>query len=299
METGLETQEKIVAVANGRYTFGEECWAEMNGYRMRYLRAGSGPPVVLIHGLLGYSFSWRFNWEVLAEKHTVYAVDLLGIGYSDRPPIGVVPFDLPNSAERMLRWMQQGGIHGAVLVGTSHGGGLAIAMASLDQQRRSGLIAKLVLVSAVNPWTTVGHKRARFLSTPVGGAMLKMVAPWLGVGRSAMLERMYGDRSRVTKETLVGYRKPLLLPRSIDYGLGIVRSWAKDIPHLKSCVEQIASMPTLLIWGGRDRLVPLASARELKNHLRNSELVVMSGIGHLPYEEGPEEFNRVLLQFVK
>jgi len=53
---------------------------------MRYLSAGSGPPLLLVHGLLGYSFSWRFTIPALAQHATVYAIDLLGTGFSDRPP---------------------------------------------------------------------------------------------------------------------------------------------------------------------------------------------------------------------
>ena len=294
----METLEKHGETALDHYIFGEERWAEIDGYHMRYLRAGTGPAIVLIHGLLAYSFSWRFNWEALAKRHTVYAVDLLGTGYSDRPLLGAVPLDLPRTAERMLRWMGREEIHDACLVGTSHGGGLATAMASVDQQRGTGLISKLVLVSAVNAWTSVGHKRAWFFATTIGGAMLKLVAPWMWVARGAILERMYGDPARVTRETVDGYRKPLLLPRSIDYGLGVVQSWDEDIQYLRDCVDKIQTLPTLMIWGDRDRLVPLASARELKNHLKNSELVVMEGIGHLPYEENAEEFNRVLLKFL-
>jgi pimeloyl-ACP methyl ester carboxylesterase len=113
------------------------------------------------------------------------------------------------------------------------------------------------------------------------------------------LDRIYGDRTKVTKETVDGYRKALELPRSMDYGIGIARCWAKDIPYLRQCMEQIIEIPTLLIWGDRDCLVPVASAELLKKHLKNVELEVMPGIGHLPYEERPEEFNRILLQFLK
>src|ERR1700724_1111278 len=63
-----------------------ECWMDMDGARLRYLRAGSGPPVVLLHGLLGYSFSWRYTIPALAPYATVYAPDMLGSGFSDRPP---------------------------------------------------------------------------------------------------------------------------------------------------------------------------------------------------------------------
>ena len=63
----------------------EERWAKVQGARMRYLCAGSGPPLLLLHGLLGYSFSWRFVIPVLAKESTVYAPDMLGAGFSECP----------------------------------------------------------------------------------------------------------------------------------------------------------------------------------------------------------------------
>ena len=63
----------------------EECWMDLDGARMRYLRAGSGPPLILLHGLMGYSFSWRYTLPALAPYATAYAPDLLGAGFSDRP----------------------------------------------------------------------------------------------------------------------------------------------------------------------------------------------------------------------
>src|SRR6476661_10380537 len=63
----------------------EERWVESEQGRIRYLRCGSGPALVLVHGLLGYSFSWRYALPVLAERATVYAVDMVGVGFSDRP----------------------------------------------------------------------------------------------------------------------------------------------------------------------------------------------------------------------
>ncbi|HEU5402786.1 MAG TPA: alpha/beta hydrolase [Terriglobales bacterium] len=282
-----------------RLIFGEECWSVVAGHRMRYLRAGSGPPLVLIHGLFGYSFSWRFNWEPLAKDFTVYAVDLLGIGFSDRPNVGAVPYDLPTTADRMLDWMAQAGIRDAILLGTSHGGGLVLAMAARDRQKGSGLIRKLVSVAGVNPWTTRGHKRAAVFGHPIGGAIFKLLAPIVGIPRLSMLERMYGDNSLLTEATREGYQKGLDLPRTIDYGIGICRTWRSDLSYLRTAVEQIGDLPTLLIWGRRDKVVPLAGGEELNRHLKNAKLVVMDRAGHLPYEEYPEEFNRILLQYLR
>jgi pimeloyl-ACP methyl ester carboxylesterase len=282
-----------------RFIFGEECWATVAGHRMRYLRAGSGPPLVLIHGLFGYSFSWRFNWEALAKEFTVYAVDLLGMGFSDRPIAWSVPFDLPATADRMLDWMSQSGIRDAVLLGTSHGGGLALAMAARDRQKRNGLIRKLVLVAGVNPWTTRGHKRAAVFGHPIGGAIFKMLAPIVGIPKLSMLQRMYGDNSQLTDATRNGYSQSVDLPRTVDYGLAICRSWRSDLAYLRTATEQIGDLPTLLIWGRRDKVVPVASGEELKRHLKNAKLVVMERAGHLPYEEYPEEFNPILLEFLR
>jgi pimeloyl-ACP methyl ester carboxylesterase len=221
------------------------------------------------------------------------------MGFSDRPPAGAVPYDLPATADRMLDWMAHAGICDAVLLGTSHGGGLALAMAARDRQKGSGLIRKLVSVAGVNPWTTRGHKRAAIFGHPIGGAFFKMLAPIVGIPKLSMLERMYGDNSKLTAETLEGYRRSVDLPRSIDYGIAICRSWRSDLAYLRTAVELIGDLPTLLVWGGRDKVVPLGSGEELKRHLKNAKLVLMDRAGHLPYEEYPAEFNRILLDFLR
>ena len=199
----------------------------------------------------------------------------------------------------MLEWMQSLGIRNAVLVGTSHGGGLALVMAARDRQQGLGLISKLVSVAGVNPWTPIGHLRAKIFGHPVGSVVFKMLAPMIGMARLAMLERMYGDNSRITAETLEGYRVHLELPRSLDYGIAIARNWEKDLACMPEAIEQIGHLPTLLIWGKKDKVVPIVSGQELKRHLKNAEIEVMDRSGHLPYEEYPEEFNHILLRFLQ
>src|ERR1700735_835795 len=96
----------------------EECWMDMDGARMRYLRAGSGPPLILLHGLLGYSFSWRYTMPALATLATVYAPDMMGAGFSDRP-VGI-DHSMRATAQRLLRFIAGLGISSFDLVGTSH-----------------------------------------------------------------------------------------------------------------------------------------------------------------------------------
>ena len=120
---------------------------------MRYLCGGSGPPLLLLHGLLGYSFSWRFALPLLAEKATVYAVDMPGVGFSDRPP--GASGSLRAQAKRLLRFMDGVGIASCDLLGTSHGGAVVMMAASLAPER----VRSLILVAPVNPWSAHGRRR--------------------------------------------------------------------------------------------------------------------------------------------
>src|SRR4029077_18888769 len=122
----------------------EECFAQVDGARMRYLRAGSGPPLVLLHGLMGYSFSWRFVLPVLSEYANVYAVDMLGTGFSDRP--AGLDCRLRANARRVLGFLDAVGIRSFDLLGTSYGGALAMMAAAMCSQRADLHLRKLILV---------------------------------------------------------------------------------------------------------------------------------------------------------
>src|ERR1700730_2353271 len=86
----------------------EECWMELDGARMRYLRSGSGPALILLHGLLGYSISWRFTIAELAWHFTVHAPDMLGAGFSDRP--AGLDHCMGATARRLLRFVANLGV---------------------------------------------------------------------------------------------------------------------------------------------------------------------------------------------
>ena len=98
----------------------EDHWITLDGARMRFLRSGQGPPLLFLHGLLGYSFSWRYAIPVLAQQATVHAVDMLGVGFSDRPP--GLDGSLRASAGRLLSFLDSVGVESCDLLGTSHGG---------------------------------------------------------------------------------------------------------------------------------------------------------------------------------
>src|ERR1700756_4242134 len=141
----------------------EECWMDFDGARMRYLRAGSGPPLILLHGLLAYSFSWRYTMPALASYATVYAPDLLGAGFSDRPAID---HSMRATALRVLRFAENLGLESFDLLGTSRGGAVAMCAAAecMAARKPSLRLRRLVLVCPVNPYSAHGKRLAPFFA---------------------------------------------------------------------------------------------------------------------------------------
>jgi pimeloyl-ACP methyl ester carboxylesterase len=274
-----------------------EHWAEIAGHRLRFLHGGSGPPLVLIHGLLGYSFSWRRNLPVLARETTVYAPDLLGTGFSERVP--ELDCSLQATAERLLQFFAGQGIESCDLLGTSHGGPIAMMVAALTAEQNLRTVRRLILVDPAHPWAQPRPVLRKLLSRDSGAALFRLLVPWIKLTHGYYLRRMYGDPRRIPPGTMAGYRAPLAAQGAYDYGLSVVKCWQEDMRKLQPMLPRIAEIPTLLLWGSRDRVVPPASAAQLQRHFRNCRLIVLEGAGHLPYEEMPEEFNRAVMDFLR
>jgi pimeloyl-ACP methyl ester carboxylesterase len=270
----------------------KERFATVDGLRMRYLCAGAGPPLVLLHGLIGYSFSWRFNLAALAPHATLFAVDLPGMGYSDRS--ATMDCCLSAAAGRLLRFFDEMKIESADVLGTSHGGGLAMMLAAMAPER----VRRLILVAPVNPWSRHGRLLAPALARLPGGGRLQPLLVRLGLLHRFLLRRQYADPRRISPGTLEGYRAAFQIPGTLDYARRILHGWRGDLRELERILPRIAHIPTLLVWGSRDGVVSPASARPLLRNFARAELVTLEGAGHVPYEEVPEEFNRAVIAFL-
>ena len=286
----------------------EEHWLELPGGRMRYLKAGSGPAIILIHGLMGYSFSWRFTIPALAPHATVYAIDNLGAGLSTASDD--MDCTVRATAERVLQFADALGLRDFDLLGTSHGGAVAIMVAAVSAERsaerraeRSGeqndsRLQRLVLVAPVNPWSPHGKRFAPFLGSAFGSMLFRHTIARRRALDYLWLRRMFGDESRIPTDSLEGYRIPVVKNRSLAHGLRVVRNWTADLAELETSLPKICDYPTLIIWGTKDRAVHFQSAEPLRRNFRDARLVAFEGVGHLPYEEAPEDFNRALVDFL-
>jgi pimeloyl-ACP methyl ester carboxylesterase len=295
--SGNSCTVRASAAAAPRIAGVEECWLEVDGAQVRYLKAGSGPPLILLHGLLGYSFSWRFTMPVLAQYATVYAPDMPGSGFSERP--AGLDCCMRATARRLLRFIEQLGLSSFDLLGTSHGG--AVAMMAAAQSLEAGgvpRLRRLILVAPVNPYSAHGRRLAPFFGTRFGSALFRSTIGRVTLLYGYWLMRLYGDSKRIPPGTLEGYMAPLAVPGLFEHGLSIVRTWTGDLRELKVTLPKLADIPVLLLWGSADPAVHASSAGPLAKHFQSCQTVVLPGVGHLPYEESPGEFNRAVVQFL-
>ena len=160
-------------------------------------------------------------------------------------------------------------------------------------------IRRLILVAPVNPWSAHGKFLAQFLSGPLVSKVLLQAAPFLKVTHNQLLRRLYGDTSRVRPGTLEGYSAPFEKPGAVQHGLNILRTWKQDLAELEATLPNIEDVPALLVWGTRDSAVDPASAARLARAFSDCRTVMLDGVGHLPYEEVPDEFNRIVSNFLQ
>lgn len=275
-----------------RQTGPSEEWTQVGGLNVRFQRSGSGPALVLVHGLLGYSFSWRLVIPQLAHGREVFAVDMPGSGFSDCN--AELDCHLKSAAQRLLGFIDAVGISACDLVGSSYGGATALMSAALAPAR----IRTLVLVSPANPWSKIGRKRLSLLNLPLMSSIFPRAARICTPLNAFSLSRMFGDSRRMPADTVRGYSMVLARHGVLEHAVKIVRMWHTDMRELEAALPKIAEIPVLLLWGSKDRVVGLGSAELLRQRLHMAQNAVIRGAGHLPYEERPQEFSAIVLDFL-
>ena len=260
----------------------------VDGVKVHCQRSGAGRTLLLLHGLVGSAKNWRQNIRFLARDRSVYAVDLFNMGESERVP--GLDAGLEATADRLVAFLDAAGIGEADIAAHSHGGAVAMMVAA----RHADRVRSLILFAPANPFCEAGHPLIRFYQTRFGGWFARQI-PWLPRSlKAAALRGMYGDPSRVPDGALEGYIEGLHIPGTIDHVMRIVQRWFVDMGLLRSALAAVAAKPVLLIWGDRDRAVGVRSGVELQKALRQSKLIVLPGVGHIPFEEMPEVCNQAM-----
>ena len=262
----------------------EQRWADVSGGRLRYLVQGGGTPFVLLHGIVASSFSFRLIASDLSREFRVYLPDLRVAG---------ADASLKATATRILQLLDQAGIESADVLGSSHGGAVAMELAAMAAHR----VRRLILVSPANPFARGYQRVVNFYLSRPGGIFIRL-APFAPIPIwEYAIKRMCGASSILPPGIGVGYRQPLRERGMTAHIRSSLQTFITEIEALRPKLSELRNMPTLLIWGDRDPVVELESGHQLQQIL-GAEMVVMPGIGHLPYEENPEEFSRIVLGFL-
>ena len=271
----------------------QEIFVEVDGHRVRLERSGSGAPLLLLHGLVGSTANWRRNVDSFSRRSTVYAVDLLNMGGSDRVP--GLDASLEASADRIAALLDQLELAAVDLAAHSHGGAIAMMFAARHPQR----VHRLILFAPANPFCDLSAGIRRFYTSRIGLWFARSIPRLPRHWKAIALGRMYGDPDRVPEDALSGYTDGLAVPGTINHILQIVGRWSVDMAQLRRCLSVLAEIPTLLVWGERDRAVGLASAHELCSTLHRAQLLTLPGVGHIAFEEVPELVNPAVERWLR
>lgn len=261
----------------------------IGGHRIRYVRAGAGPAVVLVHGFGSSLYTWKDVIPALAVAHDVVALDLPGFGQSDQP----ADLSFEDFPRAVLGLMDRLGIERAALVGNSMGGATVAVVAAEHPHR----VSALVLVDAAG-FNLGPSERPRMVSVAMSraGALLARL-PGKRLVVEASLRQVFHDAAHVTPERVSEYlaaaRRPGTFPaiRSLGTSTGDRQAVvAQALPRVQA--------PTLVVWGDDDRWIPIAHADRFVAAIPGARKVVIPACGHVPQEEKPGEVSRLLLDFL-
>lgn len=259
---------------------------------MRYLVGGAGKPLVLVHGIAASSFSYRLNWYELSQRFRVFVPDLMHIRGARRRE--KLDGSLHGNAQRIADFLHDVGLQRANILGTSHGGAVVMELAATAPER----FERMILVAPANPFAHRYHRVLRFYQSAAGAIFTRIVPFMPGRAWNYGIGRMYADSRRVPAGTGIGYSRAMRAPGVIRHIVSCIESFAEDVEGLRAKLPELAKIPTLVIWGDRDPVVEVASGHHLRQALQ-AEIAVMHAVGHLPYEESPQEFNRIVIEWLE
>ena len=244
------------------------------GQHIHYIEAGKGPAVILLHGLGGTKEHWDANFAALASKYHVYALDQLGFGHSDKP---LIEYKIATWVDFLQGFLQSEKIPKATVVGNSMGGWIALDFTVTHPE----MVDKLVLVDASGltgkiPIDLLAPSSIAEWRTLLASVFYDKKIVTDDVARQAFTDRLRNNDGYTIERTLAGFARPQF-----------------EDDKLKAI-----HVPTLVVWGRNDKLVPVEDAKRFGRGIPGAKVVVFEQCGHVPQIEKPEEFNRALLEFL-
>lgn len=262
-------------------------FVEIEQMQVHYRDEGVGPPLLLLHGTSSSLHTWDGWVSRLVAGRRVVRLDLPGFGLTGPAP------DHDYRSTRLARvartLLDRLGIDRADVAGNSLGGRVALTLASESPER----VGKLVLVDAAGMSGQAPPQIFRVARAPVVGGLLRWITPRFLVAKN--VREVYGDPSRVDDPLIDRYYE--LARRAGNREALLKRLNGPRDPDLDAELPRIGAR-TLVLWGERDRWIPVELGRRMAAGLPDATLVVLPGAGHVPMEEAPQESARVASDFL-
>jgi pimeloyl-ACP methyl ester carboxylesterase len=250
------------------------------GQKIHYVEAGSGPTVILLHGLGGSTQVWQFNITALAEKYHVVVPDQIGFGKSDKP---LVNYRIRTYVDFLDQFCKQLKIERATLIGNSMGGWIAAMFTAAFPDR----VDELVLVDAA------GYRPAK----DVDMRTFFGLNPTTREGMKILSAKVFYNQAFHTDAAI-----DMAITARLAAGDGYtINSITESIIRGEDFIDDIVKTikrPTLIVWGRQDGLLPLADGERLNKDIAGSKLIVFDQCAHVPNVEKPAEFNAAVLKFL-
>jgi pimeloyl-ACP methyl ester carboxylesterase len=254
-------------------------YAQAGAFELRYLEAGSGPPLVLVHGLASNALQdWGRLVAPLARRYHVYAPDLPGFGRSQRP--ADADYSIPMQVEALRAFLGAVGVSRARVAGISMGGWIVARLAGEHPE----LVERLVVVAPA------GMRPDDSAPIPVEALLPRDEA---GVRRliATIRHKPPASPSFLVRDILAErLREEWIVRRALE-SMRPGKDW------LNGRLGR-AEMPVLIVWGKQDALIPVAYAAPLQAEFKHATLRVLDGCGHVPMADCPQEFDAVLKAFL-
>jgi len=268
----------------------------LHGNRISYRSAGGGPVVLLLHGITSNATTWDDVLPWIAERHTVVAPDLLGHGQSAKPR---TDYSLGAQANGLRDLLAVLGHERATVVGHSLGGGIAMQLAYQYPE----LCERLVLVSSGGLGREV-HALLRAAALPGSEWVLPLLCRaglQDAVAGAARFLARFGMRAGPDVEEVWRGYTSLADPACREAFVHTLRAVVEPGGQRVCAVDRLyltALMPTLIVWGDRDPMIPVEHGHSAHRAMPGSRLEIFPGAGHLPHRDQPWRFVRLLLDFV-
>jgi pimeloyl-ACP methyl ester carboxylesterase len=270
---------------------------ELHGHRVGYRLAGSGPPLVLLHGITSTSDAWRDVMPRLAERFTVVAPDMVGHGRSAKPR---GDYSLGAYASGVRDLLIALGVDKATIVGHSLGGGVAMQFAYQFPER----VDRLVLVSSGGLGGEV-HLLLRAATLPAAEYVLPLLCAEPLRNAGASIARLLGRAglrpSRDLEEMALGFASlgDMEARQAFVHTVRAIMDISGQRVSARDRLYLAEKVPTLLLWGEHDRMIPASHGREAHEAMPGSRCIVYEDAGHFPHRNHPWRFASDLLNFIE